>query len=167
MSKNPSIELSEHAFSKLNTIWSSNAERSIGWLISLKIWVFTKIHSSLERERKAKKNTNDSHIFAGTAGFPFSWRQQHQHQHQLNTTNRLELGASFSSGLPGWFRSCFFVGFIEDFSCTAQISLGFQWSRTNLSRIFGPAVGARDIIFGRPRWPGGGSSRNAGLFRLY
>ena len=118
-------------------------------------------------------------MFAGRAGFPFSRRQQLT----TNNNNRLELGVSFSSGLPGWFRSCFFVGFIiiedftlisvaqhkfhqdfrpggrgsgchfrpaagtrrgvvqecgfiKDFSCTAQISLGFQWYRTNLSRIF-------------------------------
>ena len=36
----------------------------------------------------------------------------HHHQHQLN---RLELGVSFSSGLPGWFLSCFFVAFIKEF----------------------------------------------------
>ena len=38
-----------------------------------------------------------------------------------NTDNSLGLGVSFSSGLPGWFLSCFFVTFIEDFSGTAQI----------------------------------------------
>ena len=71
-----------------------------------------------------------------------------------NTNNkRLELGVSFSSGLPGWFRSCFFVGFIKDFSGTAQISLGFSARRSGLGVSFSAGRGGSC-------WP---SSRNAGL----
>ena len=64
----------------------------------------------------------------------------HHHQHQLN---RLELGVSFSSGLPGWFRSCFFVSFIKDFSCTAQICLGFSPGGWGSGCHLRPAVGTR------------------------
>ena len=140
----------------------------------------------------------------------FSRRQQQHQQHQQLTNNRLELGLSFSSGLPGWFRSCFFVRFSKDFSGTAQICLGFSPGgrgsgchfrpaagtrladvqdsgfiidfsctacyRTNLIRISmvphkfvsdsRPAVGARYIIFGRPRGPGWATSRNAVSLRI-
>ena len=58
-------------------------------------------------------------------------------------TNRLELGVSFSSGLPGWFLSCFFVGFIKDFNCTAQICLGFSPGGRGSGCHFRPAVGTR------------------------
>ena len=50
----------------------------------------------------------------------------HSRDANNTNTNRLELGVSFSSGLPGWFLSCFFVGFIKDFSGTAQTFLGFD-----------------------------------------
>ena len=68
-------------------------------------------------------------------------------QQQL-TTNRLEIGVSFSSGLPGWFRSCFFVCFIKDFSGTAQISLGFSARRSGLGMSF--SAGRGDPAGGRP-----------------
>ena len=64
-------------------------------------------------------------------------------------TNRLELGVSFSSGLPGWFRSCFSSALLRISVVPHQFVSDFR-----------PAVGARDVIFGRPWESGWATSRN-------
>ena len=59
-----------------------------------------------------------------------------------NNNTKLELGVSFSSGLPGWFLSCFFAGFIKDIRIPVFQS---QWFLHSVKLIFTELLQRRDL----------------------
>ena len=73
-----------------------------------------------------------------------------------NTDNSLGLGVSFSSGLPGWFLSCFFVDLLRISVSTHKCIEDFSVARRS----------AWDVIFGRPWGSGWVILRNPNLFRV-